>query len=810
MYLFLESFPVQALLMTCLFLSLFFADVWIMEDPPNSADVGKDVILTIVLVLFLIETTMYSMCQEFYFLGFYFWMDIIGTFSIILDLSYVTDAFDTRQGKRTGSYLRAVRAAKLGARYGRLMRFFKFMKYLRHLPCFKNTEAAEPTMSAVRKVASELSQALIRMVAFLTLLLVIVIPFIEAPTSDRGPNAYMDMLEYTASSDGSLKGISDVSINFLNTTTSFENFMHRAPLIYFHVKGDFVFAGMERTLINSDKASIRKENIHDFTRNIPGGTIEVSADFTEKYYWESAFGIILMVMVIVIFLVYSISFQIIIDEKVNAPLEKSTKALRNCAEVMLKSMKAMEIEKEKELETVQQFDDDYDDLDQDLETEMLEKLVEKLARIVQHVIPGAENLIVDKNVDSSTAKWLNEAYLSKATNLVKNGVGNIGTKIGRAVELVDFSKKLSSNTVVSNELLNSWDFNVLEYSKEELLDIAHVLFGVFDVFDKFKVEDKAFSKFMVEIADRYIDNNTYHNFKHGCDVLHACYLLCTRSLLHRTCSPLEMFSLLTAAIAHDVGHLGVNNVYLVKARHKLALRHNDKSPLENMHCAVLYEILGDQESNIHAGLTESEWRESRKIILTCILGTDMSHHFEQISKVNLFLEVHGSEMKSYSSGRTEEVPEVLHDAEQRLFMMELMLHCADISNPYKPFEICSQWSDLVVAEFCAQGDREKKEGLEVSPMCDRDTLNLCNMQMGFIEFVVSPLILGVVKMFPSLHGIGSTMNGNMKRWAQLRIKDIDDSSMDNKEEEKEKLASRLNNFDEKFTFLKELKADCVG
>merc|ERR1719460_1745925 len=68
MYLFLESFPVQALLMTCLFLSLFFADVWIMEDPPNSADVGKDVILTIVLVLFLIETTMYSMCQEFYFL----------------------------------------------------------------------------------------------------------------------------------------------------------------------------------------------------------------------------------------------------------------------------------------------------------------------------------------------------------------------------------------------------------------------------------------------------------------------------------------------------------------------------------------------------------------------------------------------------------------------------------------------------------------------------------------------------------------------------------------------------------------------
>jgi len=376
------------------------------------------------------------------------------------------------------------------------------------------------------------------------------------------------------------------------------------------------------------------------------------------------------------------------------------------------------------------------------------------------------------------------------------------------VELVDFRKQLSSSTVVSTELLNSWDFNVLEYSKDELLDIAHVLFGVFDIFDMFKVEEKVFSNFMANISDRYIDHNTYHNFKHGCDVLHACYLLSTRSKLHRTCSQLEMFSVLTAAIAHDVGHLGVNNVYLVKARHRLALRHNDKSPLENMHCAVLYEILAEQDANIFSSLTESEWRESRKIILTCILGTDMSHHFEQISKVNLFLEVHGTEIQPFTTGHTEEIPPVFHDGEQRLFMMELLLHCSDISNPYKPFEICRAWSDLVVSEFCAQGDREKKEGLEVSPMCDRDTLNLCNMQMGFIEFVVSPLILNLVKIFPLLHSIGTTMNNNMNSWAEMRRKEIDDSDMDNKNEEKSKLQDRMNNFDKKFTFLTELKSKC--
>jgi hypothetical protein len=74
--------------------------------------------------------------------------------------------------------------------------------------------------------------------------------------------------------------------------------------------------------------------------------------------------------------------------------------------------------------------------------------------------------------------------------------------------------------------------------------------------------------------------------------------------------------------------------------------------------------------------------------------------------------------------------------------MELVLHCSDISNPFKPFTLCAKWADLVVEEFCLQGDKEKSMGLEVSPMCDRDAINLCNMQMGFIEFVVAPLIIG--------------------------------------------------------------------
>jgi hypothetical protein len=37
-----------------------------------------------------------------------------------------------------------------------------------------------------------------------------------------------------------------------------------------------------------------------------------------------------------------------------------------------------------------------------------------------------------------------------------------------------------------------------------------------------------------------------------------------------------------------------------------------------------------------------------------------------------------------------------------MFIMELVLHCSDISNPYKPFDVCAKWADLVVEEFCQQ------------------------------------------------------------------------------------------------------------
>ena len=90
------------------------------------------------------------------------------------------------------------------------------------------------------------------------------------------------------------------------------------------------------------------------------------------------------------------------------------------------------------------------------------------------------------------------------------------------------------------------------------------------------------SEFLSAIASRYLDN-PYHNYKHGCDVCHTVYRLVRVSGLEAVCSGVEFFSLLVAAVAHDVGHLGVNNAFLVKSWHALAVRYEDQSPLEKLH-----------------------------------------------------------------------------------------------------------------------------------------------------------------------------------------------------------------------------------
>lgn len=111
-----------------------------------------------------------------------------------------------------------------------------------------------------------------------------------------------------------------------------------------------------------------------------------------------------------------------------------------------------------------------------------------------------------------------------------------------------------------------------------------------------------------------------------------------------------------------------------------------------------------------------------------------------------------------------------------MLWIELFLHFSDVSNPLKPFNICQAWAWRVLDEFFDQGDEEKKLGIPVGMLNDRDKINRPGSQHGFINFMVAPLVFSTVQLFPALHPLYTQMANNLDSWRHLWVEDAQPSS----------------------------------
>merc|ERR1712137_195776 len=119
---------------------------------------------------------------------------------------------------------------------------------------------------------------------------------------------------------------------------------------------------------------------------------------------------------------------------------------------------------------------------------------------------------------------------------------------------------------------------------------------------------------------------------------------------------------------------------------------------------------------------------------------------------------------------------------------------ADISNPMKPFRICRIWASQVCEEFFAQGDTEKRLGVPVQAMNDREKVNRAISQIGFVEFMVSPLVFAVAKVLPPIEANAEMLVQNCKSWYDIWLKD---AKMPPSEDEKKVLRERIQKLENK-------------
>ena len=82
----------------------------------------------------------------------------------------------------------------------------------------------------------------------------------------------------------------------------------------------------------------------------------------------------------------------------------------------------------------------------------------------------------------------------------------------------------------------------------------------------------------------------------------------------------------------------------------------------------------------------------RKLMIECILSTDMAKHMAAIGMWKS-----RSLIDDYNPAETD-----------KKLVLEMAFHMADISNQGKSFDMARQWTDLLFVEFFSQGDLERQ------------------------------------------------------------------------------------------------------
>ena len=200
-------------------------------------------------------------------------------------------------------------------------------------------------------------------------------------------------------------------------------------------------------------------------------------------------------------------------------------------------------------------------------------------------------------------------------------------------------------------------------------------------------------------------------------------------------------TLLISAIGHDVGHPGVNNMFLVKLNAPLAQLYNDTSVLEAFHCAAYSQILRRHWPSVFHD------KAIRKLMISSILATDMGCHSDYMQQLGQLQE------KIHESGTTDGWTPKDIDL-YRILTCGLIIKCADISNVARPWSVAEKWTYKLQEEFAHQGEMEQNIGMETTlfggPPEIGNMLKLANGQIGFMTIFAHPLFANVASVIPAM------------------------------------------------------------
>ena len=292
------------------------------------------------------------------------------------------------------------------------------------------------------------------------------------------------------------------------------------------------------------------------------------------------------------------------------------------------------------------------------------------------------------------------------------------TRTIKTLAKTETRKEKDSELLQLLDYINQPFFNIF---KLEVLSGGHALYHIaitafrnLNFQELIGVPERMFSQWLLKMELGYDRKNPYHNSSHAADVTQVMNYFITRPKLIEILTIEEAFSCIVAAIGHDYMHPGVTNNFLIATRNPLAIRYNDTSVLEHFHASSVAEIFVKSEFDLFPKTSEEQKRYIRELVITMIMATDMSFHFEWLSKFKNKLSTNSF---SYENGNDKKL------------IMNVAMKCSDINNLTRPLEISRIWTQLVIEEFFNQGDQEKARGLPVSMFMDRNNTDIPKCQI---------------------------------------------------------------------------------
>jgi hypothetical protein len=216
-----------------------FLSFWVLLVPPFKdifIDVDADPFLLVcticIFVFFILEIVMLSIGQEKYFLGTYFWLDVLATASLVIDMfpknnfsniRYISNDRDQLELPEINRY------AQILGRLGRTVRLLRLFRQLRVIQILgrsfndEKNEDLDPAHGGAEKLVASVSDRMSRRVVVIILVSVTSLMLLQQPQLDFSREESIRLLASVARNGTTTRSFNDTLTKFLSIRERVEN-----------------------------------------------------------------------------------------------------------------------------------------------------------------------------------------------------------------------------------------------------------------------------------------------------------------------------------------------------------------------------------------------------------------------------------------------------------------------------------------------------------------------------------------------------------------------------------------------------------